>query len=307
MTYPLPEPYGIYSYVPMTQGNAIPIPVTVGCSWNRCLYCDLNHQMAFRALSMDDIRTHIETMQKRYAPLRTKPKNAILMGGNPFCLPTNQLLEIIGHVREAFPYVQTISAFARSDDILRKTRDELIALKDAGMDELSIGVESGNDEVLLFHDKGETVSEQLLAMKQLEDIGMAYSTYIMLGLGGKKWSRAHAIDTGKLLSMVRPHAIIVVTMVVFSDAPLIAKIRSKEFQRISPRQSIEEEILLLEHIENTNTIFNATHKTNALLLKGKLPEQKEWLLEKLRSALALHTEKEWLDIERKKRRRWDKE
>lgn len=307
MNNPIKKPYGDYYYVPMTQGNAIPIPVTVGCSWNRCLYCDLNHKQKFRVLSMEEIQRHIETMQKHYAPFRTKPRNAILMGGNPFCLPTEQLLEITSRVRDAFPYIQKISAFARSDDILRKSKEELIALRDAGMDELSIGVESGNDEVLLFHDKGETVTQQLQAMKQLEEIGMTYSTYIMLGLGGMSLSREHAIDTGKLLSAVRPHVIIVVTMVAFSGAPLIEKIRSKEFLRLSPRQSIEEEILLLENIENTNTIFNATHKTNAILLKGKLPEQKEWLLEKLRSALASHNEKEWLAIERKKWGRWSKE
>jgi hypothetical protein len=102
----------------------------------------------------------------------------------------------------------------------------------------------------------------------------------MLGLGGKKLTRENAIDTASLLSMVNPQVIIVVTLVIFKDAQLVEKIRKKEFERLSVLESIREEKMLLENLNMRNTIFNATHKTNALILKGKLPEQKNLLLDK---------------------------
>ncbi|MGO4988620.1 radical SAM protein [Gallicola sp. Sow4_E12] len=301
------EMYGKYYYVPMTQGAAISVPVTVGCSWNRCLYCDLNHTNLFRPLSMEEIQRSIVQLKEYYEPIRVKPKKALMMGGNPFCLPTEQLLAICERIRNAFPYIKYISAFARADDILRKSKEELLLLKEAGLDELSIGLESGNDEVLRFHNKGETAAEQKSALKSLEEIEVNYSVYVMLGLGGKEYSKVHAMDTGKLLSDLRPNVIILVTLIAFSDAPLISKIRSKEFIRLTPKESIEEEILMLENIESPGVIFNATHKTNALILKGKLPEHKELLLKKMQDTLKENSGKDLVHRELKKWARWDKE
>ncbi|MDO5688912.1 MAG: radical SAM protein [Tissierellia bacterium] len=301
------SPYGQYYYVPMTQGGAIPVPVTVGCSWNRCLYCDLNHGNAFRVLSEERIRESLAQLKNRYSHLRIPPKKALMMGGNPFCLSTERLLSIAEEIRMAFPQVCSISAFARSDDILRKSREELLALRAAGMNELSIGVESGSDAVLEYHDKGETALQQIQAMQLLEETGFNYSTYIMLGLGGRALSQEHAIQTGRLLSVVKPNVIIVVTLVAFSNAPLVERIRSKDFLRLSPRESVQEQIRMLEEIEGSQSIYNATHKTNALLIKGKLPEQKAQLLSKMREFLETHSDRQLLAAERRKWTRWDKE
>jgi radical SAM superfamily enzyme YgiQ (UPF0313 family) len=125
--------------------------------------------------------------------------------------------------------MKNISSFARADDILRKSKDELLELKKRGMEELSIGVESGNDEVLAFHQKGVTREDNYQALLKLEECNISYSTYIMLGLGGKRLSREHAIDTASLLSKVNPEVMIVVTLVLFKDAKLVKSVRNKEF------------------------------------------------------------------------------
>ena len=106
-------------------------------------------------------------------------------------------------------------------------------LKKRGMGELSIGVESGNDEVLAFHQKGVTREDDSQALLKLEECNISYSTYIMLGLGGKRLSREHAIDTASLLSKVNPQVMIVVTLVLFKDAKLVKSVRNKEFVRIN--------------------------------------------------------------------------
>src|SRR5690606_34449514 len=269
----------------MTQGYSVAVPVTVGCSWNKCLYCDLNHDNKFKFLGLQEIDKKLKALKEYYSNRKRPVKKVVMAGGNPFCLDTDTLIEIIGLIKDYFPQVKNISSFARADDILRKSKDELLELKRLGIGELSIGVESGNDEILAFHNKGVTREDNYRALKRLEECNISYSTYIMLGLGGKRLSRENAIDTASLLSMLNPQVIIVVTLVLFKNARLVEKIRRGEFERLNTLDSIKEEKLLLENLQMKNTIFNATHKTNAIILKGRLPEQKAMLLGKINKVL----------------------
>ena len=273
--------YGKYFYVPMTQGYSVAVPVTVGCSWDKCLYCDLNHENRFKFLGLEEINRKLKVLKDYYSNRRRPVEKVVMAGGNPFCLDTDVLIEIIGLIRDYFPQTKNISSFARADDILRKSKGELLELKKLGMGELSIGVESGNDEILAFHNKGITREDNYRALIKLEECNISYSTYIMLGLGGKRLSRENAIDTASLLSKVNPQVIIVVTLVIFKDAKIVKSIRNGEFIRLGILDSIKEEKILLENLHMENTIFNGTHKTNALILKGKLPEQKSLLLDKI--------------------------
>jgi len=277
--------YGKYFYVPMTQGYSVAVPVTVGCSWNKCLYCDLNHDNRFRFLGLEEIENKLKILNKFYFNRRKPVEKVVLVGGNPFCLDTDILIEIMLKIKKYFPQVKNISSFARADDILRKSKYELLELKKLGAGELSIGLESGNDEILAFHNKGITREDNYNALIKLEECNISYSTYIMLGLGGKRLSKENAIDTASLLSMVNPQVIIVVTLVIFKDAKLVEKIRSGEFERLKILDLLKEEKILLENLNMKNTIFNATHKTNTLILKGKLPEQKDLLLSKINKAI----------------------
>ena len=145
------------------------------------------------------------------------------------------------------------------------------------MGELSIGVESGNDEVLAYHQKGVKREDNYQALLKLEECNISYSTYIMLGLGGKGLSREHAIDTASLLSKVNPQVMIVVTLVLFKDAKLVKSVRNKEFVRINILEQMREEKILLENLYMKNTIFNGTHKTNAINIKRKTSRAQEFV------------------------------
>ncbi|TJX14920.1 radical SAM protein [Tissierella creatinini] len=296
--------YGGYFYVPMTQAFSLAIPVTIGCSWNKCLYCDLNHDNKFRKLALEEIKSHILRLKELNASRRSPVEKVVLAGGNPFCLDTPSLINIIKLVKEHFPEVKNISSFARADDVLRKSDDELLELKSNSMGELSLGIESGNDEILAFHNKGVTVEENNKAMAKLEELNIGYSTYIMLGLGGKTWSKKSATDTGKMLSNFNPQVITLVSLVLFKDAKLIEKVKTREFIKLKPLEYILEERLLLENLNMRNTIFNGTHKTNTLILKGKLPEHKELLLKRIDEFLESNDDRDLRDFEKHKWRRW---
>lgn len=299
--------YGKYFYVPMTQGYSVAVPVTVGCSWNKCLYCDLNHDNRFKFLGLEEIDSKLKILNKFYSNRRKPVEKVVLAGGNPFCLDTDILIKIIQMIKEYFPHVKNISSFARADDILRKSKDELLELKKLGIGELSIGVESGNDEILAFYNKGITREDNYQALIKLEECNISYSTYVMLGLGGKRLTKENAIDTASLLSMVNPQVIIVVTLVIFKDAKLVEKIRSKEFERLSILDLIKEEKMLLENLHMKNTVFNATHKTNTLILKGKLPEQKDLLLNRINKVIEEYDQRRTRNNEINRWKNWSLE
>lgn len=291
--------YGFYYYVPMAEAYTVQIPVTVSCSYRRCLYCDLNQGMKFRELGLDEIEEHIRKL--RY--INDRPaKRFLLAGGNPFVLSSEKLLKIAGTVREYFPECEYISAFSRADDITRKTSDELRALHAAGIDRLCIGIESGCDEVLSLQEKGVSRADNLRAMSMLDDAGIKYSTYIMLGVGGRGLSNRHIDDTASLLNLANPFQLTVVTLVLFKGARLIEKVRNHKFSRVPPFEALKEGRRLLSQLE-ISTIWDATHKTNIFPIKGKIPEHKEKLLKRIDDVIA---EIESGNVKQYELKRWSK-
>ena len=268
--------YGFYYYVPMAEAYTVQVPVTVSCSYGKCLYCDLNQGMKFKELTLTEIEENVKKL--RY--IHDKPsKRFLLTGGNPFVLSTEKLLRISEIIHSCFPECEYISAFSRADDITHKTLDDLKRLHDSGYDRLCIGIESGCDDVLKFHEKGITRSQNLEAMNMLDDSGIKYSAYIMLGLGGRKMSEPHIKDTASLLNLACPFELTVVTLVLFKGARLIEKVRTHEFLRVSPFDALKEERELLSLLE-INTVFNGTHKTNLFPVKARIPHHKDLLMKR---------------------------
>ena len=293
------QEYGFYYYVPMAEAYTVQIPVTVSCSYGKCLYCDLNQGMKFRELELSEIEENIKKLRYIY----DKPmKKFLLAGGNPFVLKPEKLLKISDLIRAEFPECEYISAFSRADDITKKNLTELKNLHAAGFDRLCIGIESGSDEVLKFQNKGVTRSENLKAMNMLDEAGIKYSTYIMLGLGGRDMSENHIDETASLLNSANPFELTIVTLVLFKGAKLIEKVRNHEFNRLPPFEALKEGKKLLERLE-ISTIWDATHKTNIFPVKGKIPEHKEKLLKRIEDVIK---EIEAGDLKQYELKRWSK-
>lgn len=297
--------YDKYMYTPMPEMHNEMIPVTDGCSYGQCIYCDLNMGKKFRVFHLEDIKKYIQKRAIFYEGKRFTPKKFTLLEGNPLCLKTDFLAEVLIEIKKNFPEMKYVSCFARSEDILKKSKEDLKILKSLGLDRLCIGIESGDDEVLKFHHKGVTSEEQLKALKLLEEVGISYSCYIMLGLGGKSHSKEHILNTAKFLNKTKPFEIVVVNLVIFSGAELVKYVKSGEFKRISLKEQIEEEILLLENLK-IHTVYNGTHKTKILPLTTKIPERKKDLIKMLKEEDE-KTNRELLQEERKKWGVWDKE
>ena len=297
--------YPIYMYTPMPEMHNVMVPVTSGCSYQKCLYCDLNFRQKFHIFKLAEIEDYLRKEKIRYDNMRRCPKKFTLLEGNPLCVKASFLENVFALIHKYFE-VEYISMFARATDVLRKTDEELLRLKAMGMDRLCLGLESGSDEVLSFHKKGHSVSDSIRACKKLERLGISYSVYIMLGLGGKEMTLTHRKGTAKLLNEINPFEIVFVTTVIFKRAPLKDLVRAKEFTRLSIKDVLAEEIYILQNLENS-TVIKATHKTNPLPLLAKFPEGKEDMLRKLKEYRDNNSEKELRRNEMRKWQVWSKE
>lgn len=297
--------YPIYMYTPMPEMHNVMVPVTSGCSYQKCLYCDLNFRQKFHVFKLAEIEDYLRKEKIKYDKMRRSPKKFTLLEGNPLCVKASFLENVFAMIHKYFE-VEYISMFARATDVLRKTDEELLRLKAMGMDRLCLGLESGSDEVLRFHKKGHSVNDSIRACKKLERLGISYSVYIMLGLGGKELTMAHRKGTAKLLNEIKPFEIVFVTTVIFKRAPLKDLVRAKEFTRLPIKDVLAEEIYILESLENS-TVIKATHKTNPLPLLAKFPEGKDDMLRKLKEYRDNNSEKELRRNEMRKWQAWDKE
>lgn len=297
--------YPKYMYTPMPEMHNEMVPVTAGCSFKKCIYCDLNYKQKFHIFKLDEVENFLIERKTGLQKNNRMPKRFTLLEGNPLCVSTDHLISVFKLIHKYFE-VEYISMFARATDVLRKSDEELLKLKELGMDRLCLGLESGSDEVLAFHKKGHTAHDSILATRKLDRLGIKYSTYFMLGLGGRNMTMSHRRETAKLLNEIHPFEVVFVTTVIFKRAPLKDYVRNKSFIRMSVKEILEEEIYIIENL-NMDTIIKATHKTNPIPLQAKFPEGKEIFLRKLRDYCDSNDEKSLVKNEMKKWKIWDKE
>ena len=297
--------YPKYMYTPMPEMHNEMVPVTAGCSFKKCIYCDLNYKQKFHIFKLDEVENFLIERKTELQKTNRMPKRFTLLEGNPLCISTDHLISVFRLIHKYFE-VEYVSMFARATDVLRKSDEELLKLKELGMDRLCLGLESGSDEVLSFHKKGHTAQDSILATRKLDRLGIKYSAYFMLGLGGRNMTMSHRCETAKLLNEIHPFEVVFVTTVIFKRAPLKDYVRNKSFIRMSVKEILEEEIYIIENL-NMDTIIKATHKTNPIPLQAKFPEGKEIFLGKLRDYYESNDEKSLVKNEMKKWKIWDKE
>ena len=205
-----------------------------------------------------------------------------LLGCNPFCLHSRQLLSILAMIHDRLPCVREVSMYARADDILRKSPEELKALAHAGVTDLHIGLESGSNAVLTLHEKGETIEDIEAAMDSLDRCGIRYHLTAIPGLGGSALSREHAVKTAAVISRHRPMSVWCIALKIWPDTPLSRMIEEGEFEPLSYEQILEEEreMFSLIHVSLPCLYVDSTVLGKYTII-GMLPEQKELMLRQM--------------------------
>lgn len=260
---------------PPSEANSFILRVTIGCSHNACTFCSMYKGVRFRIRPLEEIMQLI----KQTALFHPQLRRVFLADGNALSLPTEQLLTIMSALHEFFPKLTRITCYGGPKDILRKTPEELLALKQAGLQIIYLGIESGDDEVLKLVNKGATADEMVQAGRKVVAAGIKLSAMVILGLGGHALSSQHAVNTGKAVSAINPTMLSALTLMLHDQTPLRAAAERGEFTPLSPYGFLAELKELLTHTDVTSPcIFRSNHVSNLLPLAGTLPADKDKLL-----------------------------
>lgn len=264
-------------YPPPLEIKSALLEITTGCSYRRCKFCDFPKD-TFSIFSMGEIAKKIELLR---LAIDGNPR-LHLLGCNPFCLHTRQLLSILAMIHDRLPCVREVSMYARADDILRKSDQELMALVQAGLTELHIGLESGSNAVLMLHEKGETIEDIEEAMNALDRTGIRYHLTMIPGLGGRDLSREHAVKTAAVISRHRPMSVWCIALKVWPDTPLSRMVEDGTFCPLSFEEILREEREMVSRIDLTwPTLYVDSTVLGQYSIIGMLPEQKQVILQQM--------------------------
>lgn len=266
---------------PPSEAHSLILPVTNGCSWNKCTFCEMYTapQKKFRARDEKDVLEEIRKCGERMIVQRI-----FLADGDAMILPTGRLLTILGAIREHLPDVERVTSYCLPRNLKRKSVSEMKELKDAGLDMLYVGAESGDDEVLKRVNKGETYESTKDALLKAGEAGIKRSVMILNGLGGKSLSEQHARNSALLMNETQPEFLS--TLVVsFPQGMERYKEQFPDFEPLDQPALFREVEQLLSTLELDNTVFRSDHASNYLVLKGNLGADKEAMLTQVRTAI----------------------
>ena len=273
-------------YRPPSEAHSLLIQVTLGCSHNRCSYCDMYRDKQFRPKDLEQVEADIleaKAHAKRHGPFARK---AFLCDGDALILPTKRLLTILGLIREHLPFIERVGVYGDTRSVTRKSVDDLRALEAAGLGIVYHGMETGDPEVLVAIDKGGTRDEMIETARRLREADIVHSVMVLLGVGGEKYSEQHAANTASILTEMDPPYVGALTTTVVPGTPLAEQQAAGEFRLPSKFRMIEELRTIVADSEFSNCRFSSNHASNYLPIRSTLPRDKKAVLEAIDGILA---------------------
>lgn len=317
---------------PPSEASSLLLRVTRSCPWNRCTFCDLYRGETFSIRPVDHLRRDIdqvkhwvdqvrdlagqprevrqrrlEALQGRLSAteqmafhtalnwLRNDLRSVFLQDANSLVMPSADLAAILEYLRQIFPQVERITSYARSHSVARISDADLTRLAAAGLNRIHIGMESGSDQVLAMVRKGADQATHVAAGRKVKAAGIELSEYVMPGLGGRKHSGEHARQTAAALNQINPDFIRIRSLAIPESIDLCAEVRAGTFSPLSDQETAAELLLLLESLEGITSMVKSDHILNLLQeVEGRLPDDRERMLEPLRAFLAMSAEQQLL-------------
>lgn len=279
-------------YRPPSEAYSLIVQVTIGCSQNHCAFCSMYKTKQFRIRSTDEIIDDFMEAREMYP----KIEKIFLADGDALICPVQDLEMILKLIRKKFPECRQVTCYASPKSILLKKTDELKRLCQLGLSMVYMGLESGSDKVLEYMKKGADPKEMIKAAEKIHNAGIRLSVTAISGLGGKKWWKEHAVETGKVLSEMKPEYAGLLTLMAEEGVPLEQEIKSGRFQLMNPYEILIETREMLEHMDCPGCIFRSNHASNYISLRGTLNKDKEKLIKQLDQAVSgsAHLKSEWM-------------
>ncbi len=279
---------------PPSEAGSLIFQITLGCSWNKCAFCEMYTSKSFRIKKEEDIFTEIKAMQV----YGTNIRKVFLADGNAFVLSYERLSRILDRLNTSFPKLRRISAYALPKDILSKTDEELNQLADKGLNLLYVGIETGDDELLQAINKGETYGSTSQALIRARRAGIKLSVMILNGLGGRKFTEQHAVNSARIVNEIQPEYLSTLVLSFPHGTDHFKKRFAGNFEELTKTELIAEMGNFISCLELENTVFRSDHASNYLVLKGILNNDKEKLLKRIAKVLEdptrAHLRPEWM-------------
>ncbi|MFC1830208.1 radical SAM protein [Thermodesulfobacteriota bacterium] len=315
---------------PPSEAHSLLIRVTRNCPWNRCTFCPVYKETRFSIRPVDHVKKDIDSVYRyvemiqqtadesgrlRRAEVRKTVENGqqldpqafnaalhwinggmksiFIQDANSLVIKPSDLLEILTHLKDRFPWAERTTSYARSHTIARIKDENLKALRAAGLNRIHIGMESGSDLVLKMCKKGTSKETHIKAGLKVKKAGMELSEYIMPGLGGVAYSEVNALETADALNRINPEFIRLRTLAIPNNVELFADWTAGRFQKCTDLMMAKEILLLIESLEDVTSIFKSDHILNLFQeVEGKLPDDKAHMLGIIQTFLDMPPERQ---------------
>jgi radical SAM superfamily enzyme YgiQ (UPF0313 family) len=288
------------------------VRVTENCPWNRCEFCSVFKGQKFRIRPIEDVKEGILAARKLVEDMyrwsersgytvshvaqlngilwlqNDGVRSAFLQDSDSMIMKTEPLADILEFLCGVFPTLERVCTYARAKTVYRKKLGELKRLRDAGLSRLHIGLETGDDELLAYIQKGVTAAEQIQAGRKAVEAGFEVSEYVMPGLGGRERWEQHALNSARVLNEVNPRFIRLRTFHPATGTPIYEKARREEYHVQSIEGVLKEVRVFVDALDVTSELITSDFSWNFYLgeVDGKLPEEKEKVLAEIDRALA---------------------
>ncbi|TKB11137.1 radical SAM protein [Desulforhopalus sp. IMCC35007] len=259
---------------PPSEADSIILQVTTGCSHNKCSFCGAYKDQTFAIKDPAIVAEDFE-FARTYCK---RQKRLFLADGDVLILSQARLLGFFKEIKEKLPWVNKVSLYGSAKAIRNKTIEELQVLKSLGLDRVYMGLESGCDEVLQHVKKDSTALQMIEAGQAVKKAGLFLSVTVLLGLGGKELTQAHALETAATLNRMQPNQIAVLTLMILENTPLARKVQEGSFQLLSPMETLKELYSIISNLSGLRCQFHANHASTYLPLSGRLPKDQQLFL-----------------------------
>ncbi len=311
---------------PPSEATSLLLRFTRNCPWNKCTFCPVYKGTKFSRRSLNEIKQDIDTVAKIIDEIRAlswslgeggeitppvvreimvnpganechrhvaswmywKTGHVFIQDANSLIMKTDDLAEAISYLRNKVPGITRITSYARSSTLSRKSLEELKTLKEAGLDRIHVGLESGSDIVLKMVKKGATAAQHIEGGKKVVEAGMTLSEYVMPGLGGKEHSHEHAVETARVLNEINPHFIRLRSLRIPDFVPLAEDVKAGRFTPLNDDDVVREIRLMIENLEGINSTLTSDHIMNLLEeVEGTFPNDKDKMIKVIDDYLEL--------------------
>lgn len=275
---------------PPSEAGSYLLRVTRGCAWKKCVFCWRYGGTKFEIRNVDEIKKDILRMGEIFG----YTTSAFIGDADP--LVHKHLDEIIRFLKQNYPHVSRVTAYARAKTIAKMKEERLKRLKESGLTRLHIGLESGDDEILKLMKKGATSEDMIKAGLKTKKF-FELSFYVIVGLGGIERSKQHVINTSKVINEAAPDFVRVRTLTIGYNNEIVDMVEEGVLTPLTPIQQLEELERLVKSIE-VKTYFTCDHISNYLVLDGAdwfnriifkgvegiLPNERERMIKEIRKA-----------------------